>query len=67
VSAPRESDEVAERLNGNDRLDAARAHLLEMAGDSAGAIDQYRAAAQKTTNVAERRYLTKQAARLQSR
>jgi RNA polymerase sigma factor (sigma-70 family) len=57
-------EEVAERLSGHHRLDAVRAHFLEMAGDPEGAIEQYRAAAQKTTNLAERRYLTKQAARL---
>jgi RNA polymerase sigma factor (sigma-70 family) len=60
-------DEVAERLDGHHRLDAVRAHLLEMAGDAQGAIEQYRAAAQKTTNLTEQRYLTKQAARLKSR
>jgi len=60
-------DEVAERLNGHYRLDAVRAHLLEMAGDPLGAIEQYRAAVRKTTNLAERRYLTKQAARLKGR
>jgi RNA polymerase sigma factor (sigma-70 family) len=60
-------DEIAERLNDHHRLHAVRGHLLEMAGDLQGAIEQYRAAAQKTTNVAEQRYLTKQAARLKSR
>jgi RNA polymerase sigma factor (sigma-70 family) len=59
-------DEVAEPLNGHHRLHAVRAHLLEMAGDPTGAIEQYRAAAQKTTNLAERRYLTRQAARLKT-
>jgi RNA polymerase sigma factor (sigma-70 family) len=57
-------DEVAERLNGHHRLDAVRAHLLEMAGDTQGAIEHYRAAAARTTSLPERRYLTTQAARL---
>jgi RNA polymerase sigma factor (sigma-70 family) len=57
-------DEVATRLDGHHRLDAVRAHLLEMAGDPQVAIEHYRAAAQKTTNVAEQRYLRKRAARL---
>ena len=56
--------DVDARLDGHHRLDAVRAHLLEMAGDFEVAIEQYRAAAQKTTNVAEQRYLRKRAARL---
>jgi predicted RNA polymerase sigma factor len=57
-------DAVAEQLNGHHRLDAVRAHLLEMAGDTQGAIEHYRAAAARTTSLPERRYLTTQAARL---
>jgi predicted RNA polymerase sigma factor len=57
-------DEVDERLAGHHRLDAVRAHLLEMAGDTEGAISHYRAAASRTTSLPERRYLTTQAARL---
>jgi predicted RNA polymerase sigma factor len=57
-------DEVDERLAGHYRLDAVRAHLLEMAGDVEGALTHYRAAASRTTNLTERRYLVKQAARL---
>ena len=59
-------DEVDERLAGHYRLDAVRAHLLEMSGDKEGALEHYRAAASRTTNLAERRYLTTQAARLRS-
>ena len=59
-------DKVGERLNGNHRLDAVRAHLLEMAGDREAAIEHYHAAAARTTSVPERRYLTAQAARLRS-
>jgi predicted RNA polymerase sigma factor len=45
-------------------MDAVRAHLLEMAGDSQAAVRYYRAAAGKTVNLAERNYLLMQAARL---
>jgi RNA polymerase sigma factor (sigma-70 family) len=53
-----------ERIAGHHRLDAVRAHLLEMAGDRAHARDRYRAAARATTSVPERRYLEARAARL---
>jgi predicted RNA polymerase sigma factor len=46
------------------RLDSVRAHLLELAGDRAGAVRHYRAAAGKTGNLPERNYLLTQAARL---
>ncbi|MEP6533975.1 MAG: DUF6596 domain-containing protein [Bryobacteraceae bacterium] len=52
------------RLAGNHRLDAVRAHLLEMAGDHQAAIEHYRMAAGRTTSIPERDYLTTQAARL---
>jgi RNA polymerase sigma factor (sigma-70 family) len=52
------------RLAGNHRLDAVRAHLLEMASDRPAAITNYRAAAARTTSIAERNYLITQAARL---
>ena len=57
-------DEVDERLAGHYRLDAVRAHLLEMVGDTAGALEHYRAAAARTTNLPEQRYLALKAARL---
>jgi RNA polymerase sigma factor (sigma-70 family) len=53
-----------ERLAGHYRLDAVRAHLLEMAGDRDAAIARYRDAARKTTNIPERNYLITRAARL---
>src|SRR5439155_3050394 len=53
-----------ERLPGHHRLDAVRAHLLEMAGDRDAAIAHYRTAAGRTASVAERDYLTTRAARL---
>ena len=59
--APLDADE---RLRGHHRLDAVRAHLLERAGDRAAAVSLYRAAAEKTTSVPERHYLTLRAARL---
>jgi RNA polymerase sigma factor (sigma-70 family) len=52
------------RLANHHRLDAVRAHLLELAGDHAAAIAHYRAAAKKTASIPERNYLLTQAARL---
>ena len=52
------------RLAGNHRLAAVRAHLLERAGDAAGATEAYRLAARMTSSVPERRYLTARADRL---
>lgn len=52
------------RLAGHHRLDAARAHLLERAGDPEAAIKHYRRAADRTTSAPERDYLMTQAARL---
>ena len=52
------------RLAGHHRLDAVRAHLLEMAGDHQAAITHYRIAARRTTSLPERNYLITQAARL---
>jgi RNA polymerase sigma factor (sigma-70 family) len=52
------------RIAGHHRLDAVRAHLLEMAGDPQGAVTHYRIAASRTTSTPERNYLITQAARL---
>ncbi len=52
------------RLADHHRLDAVRAHLLELAGDRQGAVKHYRAAAGKTGSLPERNYLLTQAARL---
>ncbi|HYW47732.1 MAG TPA: sigma-70 family RNA polymerase sigma factor [Bryobacteraceae bacterium] len=52
------------RLAGHHRLDAVRAHLLELAGDRQAAIAHYRTAAGRTTSLPERNYLITQAARL---
>jgi predicted RNA polymerase sigma factor len=56
--------EADERITRHHRLDAVRAHLLEMAGDHQRAVEHYRAAARRTTSVAEQRYLTARATRL---
>jgi RNA polymerase sigma factor (sigma-70 family) len=50
------------RLAGSHRLDAVRGHLLEMAGDREGAVRHLLAAANRTTNTAERNYLLTHAA-----
>jgi RNA polymerase sigma factor (sigma-70 family) len=52
------------RVAEHHRLDAVRAHLLELAGDLEAAVRHYRAAAAKTANLPERHYLLTQAARL---
>jgi predicted RNA polymerase sigma factor len=51
------------RLPDHYRLDAVRAHLLEMAGDPSSATTLYLRAAGRTTSLAERDYLTAKAAR----
>jgi RNA polymerase sigma factor (sigma-70 family) len=56
-----------ERLAGHYRLDAVRAHLVEMAGNHTAAIAHFQAAAERTTSIPERNYLTTQAARLRYR
>jgi RNA polymerase sigma factor (sigma-70 family) len=55
---------LAEPLTGHHRLHAARGHLLELAGDAAGAIAEYDAAAARTTSAPEQQYLLRRAARL---
>ena len=53
-----------DRIAKHYRLDAVRAHLLEMAGDHAAARVNYRSAAQRTTSLPEQRYLEARAAQL---
>jgi RNA polymerase sigma factor (sigma-70 family) len=55
------------QLPSHHRLDAVRAHLLELSGDRDAAIAHYRTAAGRTTSVAERDYLAARAARLAAR
>ena len=52
------------RLSGHHRLDAVRAHLLEMAGEREAAMAHYQVAADRTASLPERNYLMTQAARL---
>jgi RNA polymerase sigma factor (sigma-70 family) len=51
-------------LAGHHRLDAVRAHLLELAGDQQAARAAYRLAARRTLSLAEQRYLESRAAQL---
>lgn len=70
VHGPSKGLELLEALNSDarvarhHRLDAVRAHLLEMAGDREAAITHYRLAASRTTSLPEQNYLMTQAARL---
>ena len=70
VHGPKEGLKLLDALKGDPRmiehhrLDAVRAHLLEMAGDLQAAARCYHAAAGKTVNLPERNYLLMQAARL---
>ena len=61
---PLENDE---RLHGNHRLDAVRAHLFERAGEHEAALEHYRAAAETTDSIPERNYLMLRAAQLKER
>jgi RNA polymerase sigma factor (sigma-70 family) len=56
--------EADERIAGDHRLHAVRAHLLEMTGDRVAARDSYQAAARRTTSFPQQRYLHARAARL---
>jgi predicted RNA polymerase sigma factor len=51
-------------LAGHHRVDAVRAHLLEMAGDHQAARASYLVAARRTLSIPERRYLESRSARL---
>jgi RNA polymerase sigma factor (sigma-70 family) len=62
-----ELDGAAQRLGDHHRVDAVRAHLLELAGDADGAAAAYRAAAGRTSSLPEQRYLVEQAARVSRR
>jgi RNA polymerase sigma factor (sigma-70 family) len=53
-----------ERIAGHHRLLSVRAHLLEKAGDPAGAYAHYRRAAKATASIAEQRYLESRASRV---
>jgi RNA polymerase sigma factor (sigma-70 family) len=70
VRGPRAGLDLLETLDGDERisthhrLEAVRAHLLEMAGDRTEALASYRTAARRSTSLPERRYLETRAARL---
>jgi len=53
-----------ERIAGDHRLHAVRAHLLEMAGERAAARVSYLAAASRATSLPQQRYLHGRAGRL---
>jgi RNA polymerase sigma factor (sigma-70 family) len=55
------------QLGGHHRLNAVRAHFLEMWGDREGAVAEYRIAAGRTASIPEQRYLLTRAARLAER
>ena len=55
------------RLRDHHRLDAVRGHLLERAGDRAGAAAAYARAAERTASLPEREYLLGRALRLKPR
>ena len=56
--------EADERIAGDHRLHAVRAHLLETAGDHTAARAAYLAGAERTTSLPLQRYLHARAARL---
>lgn len=58
--------EASDALGVSHRLVATRAHLLERAGDAAGAVAAYREAARLTSSLPERRHLDGRAARLET-
>ncbi len=60
-------DGVAGRLGRHYRFHAVRGHLLELAGDGAGAAAEFRAAAAGSANLREQHYLTAKAASLAAR
>ncbi|MCU1454391.1 MAG: polymerase sigma factor, partial [Acidimicrobiales bacterium] len=59
-------DDLGDRLGDHHRLHAVRAHLLQLAGDTNAARDEFRVAAARATNLREQHYLTTMAARLAS-
>ena len=70
VSGPRAGLALLGTLDGDERmahthrLEAVRAHLLELTGDLASARESYRKAARMTASLPEQRYLALKASRL---
>ncbi|MEV4052612.1 DUF6596 domain-containing protein [Amycolatopsis sp. NPDC049688] len=60
-----ELGEAAKHLARHHRVDAIRAHLLENAGDLAGAREAYLAAARRTLSLPEQAYLQSRAKKLE--
>lgn len=52
------------RLKEHYRMDSVRGHFYEMSGDRDRALTYYRIAAERTTSIPERNYLTAKAARV---
>lgn len=57
-------EKLDDRITGDHRFHAARAHLLDMAGETAAAIESYEEAARRAASLPQRRYLNSRAARL---
>jgi RNA polymerase sigma factor (sigma-70 family) len=55
------------RMTGHYRMDAVRAHLFQMAGDTERAVQHFHAAAERTASIPERNYLLAKATRLRVR
>ncbi|MEU3764729.1 sigma-70 family RNA polymerase sigma factor [Amycolatopsis keratiniphila] len=68
AEGPREGltalEKLGDRISGDHRFHAARAHLLEMAGDTTEAIESYVDAARLATGLPHQRYLHARAERL---
>jgi RNA polymerase sigma factor (sigma-70 family) len=62
--AEAEGEAAEPALAGHHRVDAVRAHLLELAGDREGARTSYHVAARRTLSLPEQRYLESRASRL---
>lgn len=58
---------IEDELAGQHRLDAVRAHLLELAGDMPAARASYQLAARRTRSLPEQRYLIGRATRIAER
>ncbi len=57
-------EKLGDQVSGDHRFHAVRAHLLELAGDTADAVESYVEAARRATNLPHQRYLHARAARL---
>jgi predicted RNA polymerase sigma factor len=57
VDGPQSALPQLDALEDHYRVDAVRAHLLDLAGDHEAAREHYRRAAERTLSLPERRYL----------